>query len=321
MADTVIDLIALPGVWHSGEPLTPNARPAVTPASFYPKDGDVHEQVRTLIGSGWAEQLVVRGESRAEVIAAVVDAARQAGRGVKITSTNTKVVGPPGPVGERWLRHEGAEGVTLVLVPPARARWQLGVKRLLDVVLSAALLVLLMPVLLVIAVAIKVNSEGPVLYHWRVLGKNGRPFVGFKFRTMVREADALKPALQHLNERRGPVFKIALDPRVTRLGRWLRKHSLDELPQLWSVLLGDMSLVGPRPAFPSEYSKYELWQMRRLSVVPGLTCLWQLDGRRTMNDFSEWARLDLLYIDSWSLRNDLLILLRTPMAIIKGTGH
>jgi len=154
-----------------------------------------------------------------------------------------------------------------------------------------------------------------------VLGENGRPFVGFKFRTMVRDADALKADLIHLNERSGPVFKIAQDPRVTPLGRWLRKYSVDELPQLWSVLAGDMSLVGPRPVFPSEYQEFQLWQMRKLSVKPGITCIWQLDGRQHVSDFSDWARLDLQYIDTWSLWNDLAILFRTPMAIIEGTGH
>lgn len=117
------------------------------------------------------------------------------------------------------------------------------------------------------------------------------------------------------------MFKITRDPRVTPLGRWLRKYSFDELPQLWSVLAGDMSLVGPRPVFPSEYQNFELWQMRKLSVKPGITCTWQLDGRQTITDFSDWARLDLQYIDTWSLWNDVTIMLRTPIAIIKGTGH
>jgi lipopolysaccharide/colanic/teichoic acid biosynthesis glycosyltransferase len=191
----------------------------------------------------------------------------------------------------------------------------------MDVVLSAVLLALLLPLLLVIAIAVKLTSAGPILYPWKVLGEHGRPFVGYKFRTMVREAEALKPQLQHLNERRGPVFKIAKDPRVTALGRWLRKHSLDELPQLWSVLVGDMSLVGPRPPSASEYREFELWQMRKLSVKPGVTCLWQVDGRSTITEFSDWARLDLRYIDTWSLWKDIEILLRTPMVVVKGTGY
>jgi lipopolysaccharide/colanic/teichoic acid biosynthesis glycosyltransferase len=223
--------------------------------------------------------------------------------------------------GEKWLRHEGDGEITYTLIPPQRATWKLAMKRLFDVVVSAMLLVLLLPVLLATAIAVKFNSDGPILYRWRVLGENGRPFVGYKFRTMVHDADALKPQLQHLNERSGPVFKMAKDPRVTSIGRWLRKHSLDELPQLWSVLIGDMSLVGPRPVFASEYQKFELWQMRKLSVKPGLTCVWQVEGRHTITEFSEWARLDLLYIDTWSLRQDATIFLRTPVAVIKGTGH
>jgi lipopolysaccharide/colanic/teichoic acid biosynthesis glycosyltransferase len=175
--------------------------------------------------------------------------------------------------------------------------------------------------LLLVAIAVRLASAGPVFYRWRVLGECGRPFVGYKFRTMVIDADDLKPSLVHLNERQGPVFKIAKDPRVTPLGRWLRKHSLDELPQLWNVLMGDMSLVGPRPVFPSEYRNFELWQMRKLSVKPGLTCLWQVDGRNTIIEFSDWARLDLKYIDTWSLASDMAILFRTPVAVIKGTGH
>jgi lipopolysaccharide/colanic/teichoic acid biosynthesis glycosyltransferase len=194
-------------------------------------------------------------------------------------------------------------------------------KRLIDVLVSAVLLVTVLPLLLGIAIAVKLTSDGPIFYPWRVLGENGRAFTGYKVRTMVRDADKLKPQLQHLNERSGPVFKIAKDPRVTPIGRWLRKHSLDELPQLWSVLIGDMSLVGPRPVFASEYQDFELWQMRKMTVKPGLVCIWQLDGRQHVTDFSDWARLDLRYIDTWSLRNDLVILLRTPMAIFKGTGQ
>jgi lipopolysaccharide/colanic/teichoic acid biosynthesis glycosyltransferase len=197
---------------------------------------------------------------------------------------------------------------------------QVTVKRLIDIVVAAAMVVVLSPVLIAIAIAVKLTSDGPILYPWRVLGEFGRPFVGYKFRTMVRNADDLKPGLLHLNERTGPVFKIANDPRVTPVGRWLRKHSLDELPQLWSALVGDMSLVGPRPPGPDEYLNFKLWQMRKLSVKPGLTCLWQVDGRHTITEFSDWARLDLHYIDNWSLTKDFVILLRTALVVVKGTG-
>ncbi len=207
------------------------------------------------------------------------------------------------------------------MIPRQRSRWQSLGKRSIDIVGSLVLLILLSPILLVTAVAVKLTSEGPAFYRWRVLGENGRPFVGFKFRTMVRDADSRKSDLLHLNERTGPVFKIARDPRVTPVGRFLRSYSLDELPQLWSVLIGDMSLVGPRPVFPSEYRECELWQMRKLSVKPGLTCIWQLEGRQHITDFSDWARLDLKYIDNWSLWTDLKILARTPMAVVRGTGY
>jgi lipopolysaccharide/colanic/teichoic acid biosynthesis glycosyltransferase len=217
---------------------------------------------------------------------------------------------------ERWVKGDGA----WVLVPPRRSRLLLAVKRLIDIVVAATSLVLLSPVLIAVAIAIKLTSRGPIFYPWRVLGEFGRPFVGYKFRTMVRNADDLKAGLLHLNERTGPVFKIANDPRVTPLGRWLRKHSLDELPQLWSALVGDMSLVGPRPPGYDEYRNFDLWQMRKLSVKPGMTCLWQVEGRSTISDFADWARLDLQYIDAWSLWKDIAILGRTAAVVVKGTG-
>jgi lipopolysaccharide/colanic/teichoic acid biosynthesis glycosyltransferase len=318
----MIDLIALPGLRYPDHArAAETSRSADLQATSERLPGYVREQVRALVGSGWVEEIVVRGQGRPEVLAQIVDAARQAGRRVRLISSNPAISLPPALNGERWRRDQNAESVSWVLVPRQPVRWQLGVKRVMDIVAAAALLLVLLPVLLLIAIAIGMTSGGPVLYRWRVVGENGRPFVGFKFRTMVREADSLKPDLLHLNERKGPVFKMAQDPRVTTLGRWLRKHSLDELPQLWSVLIGDMSLVGPRPAFASEYQKYELWQMRRLSVKPGLTCFWQLDGRQTVTEFSDWVQLDLRYMDTWSLRQDAAILFRTPMAVLKGTGH
>src|SRR5581483_4875074 len=196
-------------------------------------------------------------------------------------------------------------------LPPTWNSEGLFFKRLLDMALAAALLALLAPVMAACALAVKLSSPGPALYRWRVVGHHGREFTSYKFRTMVENADALKEQLLAQNEMDGPVCKMARDPRVTRVGRVLRKFSLDELPQLFSVLKGDMSLVGPRPAFRTELERYEFWQMRKLSIRPGITCLWQVRGRNAINDFNEWVKMDLEYIDNWSLWLDMKILLWT----------
>lgn len=196
----------------------------------------------------------------------------------------------------------------------------LAVKRGMDIVISLTALVLLVPVFLIIAAAIKISSPGPLFYEWNVVGFNKKPFKSWKFRTMVVGADSMKAQLAHLNEMEGPVFKITHDPRITPVGRFLRKFSLDELPQLWSVLIGDMSLVGPRPAGPHELERYESWQRRKLSIKPGITCLWQVNGRNRINDFDDWAKMDLEYIDNWSLWLDCKILLKTIPAVISGKG-
>jgi len=195
-------------------------------------------------------------------------------------------------------------------------RIELLIKRGLDLVISAALLVALSPLLLLIALAIRVSSGSPVFYEWNVVGEDGRPFKGHKFRTMVQNADELKLLLLDRNEMRGPVFKLRDDPRVTPLGRILRKFSLDELPQLWSVLKGDMSLVGPRPPLANEYEQFEEWHKRKLTVKPGMTCLWQVSGKPA--DFHEWLRLDFEYIDRWSLWLDLQILFKTAFVVLTG---
>jgi lipopolysaccharide/colanic/teichoic acid biosynthesis glycosyltransferase len=198
--------------------------------------------------------------------------------------------------------------------------WQLTLKRVIDVAGSALLLVLLSPLLLLIGLAVWITSGRPILYWWPVVGLGGRPFTGYKFRTMVRDADRIKAQLLAQNEMTGPMFKMKDDPRITPLGRTLRKFSLDELPQLWSVLKGDMSLVGPRPPLQSEWVHFEDWQRRKLSVKPGITCLWQVSGRNEIKDFDAWVRLDLEYIDHWSLGLDILILLKTIPAILLGRG-
>ena len=193
-------------------------------------------------------------------------------------------------------------------------------KRCLDASLAAVGLILLSLWFLLLAVLIKLTSTGPILYAWDVIGRGGRPFRGYKLRTMLVNADELKPQLVHKNEMTGPVFKMRADPRITPVGRFLRKYSLDELPQLWSVLRGDMSLVGPRPAGRQEWEHYEPWQRRKLSVTPGITCLWQVSGRNRVSSFDEWVRMDLDYIDHWSLWLDLRILLRTVAVVLHGTG-
>lgn len=208
----------------------------------------------------------------------------------------------------------------LVLKQPPPS-WQRFVKRLMDALGAGALLIFLAPVLVLIALAVKFSSRGPVLYRWHVVGQGGRPFTGYKFRTMIENADELKQQLLEQNEMQGPVFKIKNDPRITTVGRVLRKFSLDELPQLWSVLKGDMSLVGPRPPLQNEYASFTEFQKQKLSVKPGITCLWQIAGRNEIRDFDEWVRLDLAYIQNWSLWLDVKILWRTFFAVLRGTGR
>jgi exopolysaccharide biosynthesis polyprenyl glycosylphosphotransferase len=196
---------------------------------------------------------------------------------------------------------------------------QLMAKRALDVALAFLLLPLALPIVGTIALVIKVTSGGRVLFRQTRCGLNGRFFTLYKFRTMVEGAEERRRELMHLNEMNGPVFKLKSDPRVTWFGRFLRRFSLDELPQLWNVLRGDMSLVGPRPPIPEEVARYQRWQRRRLAMKPGLTCLWQISGRNNL-DFDRWMELDLEYIDSWSPLLDLKILLKTIPAVLSGKG-
>lgn len=191
---------------------------------------------------------------------------------------------------------------------------------MVDLVFSGLLLVLLTPLFAVLAILVELTSAGPVFYRWRVVGKDGVPFVGYKFRSMYEDADERKAALLASNEMTGPVFKMTNDPRITPLGRVLRKYSLDELPQFWSVLKGDMSLVGPRPPLVSEWEQFDERQKQKLQVRPGITCLWQINGRNQISDFDDWIRLDLQYIQEWSLGLDLKILLKTIPAVILGRG-
>jgi exopolysaccharide biosynthesis polyprenyl glycosylphosphotransferase len=193
------------------------------------------------------------------------------------------------------------------------------VKRALDVVGAGAALILLAPALALLAILIRLDSPGPVLYAAPRAGRKARPFRCYKFRTMVRDAEALKDGLREHNQRRGPFFKITDDPRITRVGRVLRRYSLDELPQLWNVLKGEMSLVGPRPHPLDDYSAYEIEHLPRLDVVPGITGLWQVTARRDPS-FETGLHLDIEYIQRWSLGMDLRILLRTAAEVLRGSG-
>jgi len=193
-------------------------------------------------------------------------------------------------------------------------------KRGVDVFLAVVLLAASVIPLGVAALLIKLTSRGPVLFRQTRCGLNGRPFTLLKLRTMVEGAEELLDEVAHLNQHEGPVFKAANDPRLTGIGRLIRRFSFDEFPQLWNVLRGEMSLVGPRPPLPNEVARYERWQRRRLSMKPGVTGLWQVSGRNDIRNFEEWINLDLAYIDNWSLSLDAKILLRTIPTVLSGRG-
>lgn len=218
-------------------------------------------------------------------------------------------------------RHTDIDGWPFITFDTTPTKeWALLVKAVLDVLASGIGIVLLSPVFLAVALLIKATSPGPVFYVSKRIGLNGRRFVMYKFRTMKVGAHRMQKEYEKMNEMGGPVFKIKNDPRVTPVGRFLRKTSLDELPQLFNVFLGDMSIVGPRPPVQKEVLKYESWQRRRLSMKPGITCLWQVRGRNTITDFNEWMNLDLEYIDDWSLGLDFRLFLETIPVVLFRKG-
>lgn len=194
-------------------------------------------------------------------------------------------------------------------------------KMLVDILASFFILMVWSPVILLIAVAIKTTSKGPVIFKQKRVGLRGRVFEIYKFRTMVNDAEKQRAYLEMHNEMDGPVFKMKNDPRITKIGKILRKTGLDEIPQFFNVLNGDMSLVGPRPPLPSEVKQYERWQLRRLSMRPGITCIWQIAPNRNSISFTEWMKLDLQYIDSWSLKLDFILLFKTVQTVIRGSGQ
>ncbi|MDI6780838.1 MAG: sugar transferase [bacterium] len=224
---------------------------------------------------------------------------------------------------KRTLAHARADdldGIPLVTLesgPTQEAA--LVIKKIGDIIISSLALILLAPVFLIIAITIKIDSPGHVLFAQERVGQNGRRFNLLKFRSMIKDAEKMVKDLQDINEVEGPVFKIENDPRITKVGRFLRKTSLDELPQLINVLKGEMSLVGPRPPLPNEVSEYKNWQRRRLSMKPGITCIWQVSGRSTVS-FDRWMEMDMEYIDNWSLWLDIKILFKTTLVVFYGKG-
>ncbi len=212
------------------------------------------------------------------------------------------------------------EGIPLITFEPTLGHeGQLFIKRMADIIFSMTALILFSPFFLITAILIKLTSKGPVFFKQKRLGRNGRKFVFYKFRSMYYDAQKKLTELERFNEASGPVFKIKNDPRITPVGRFLRKFSIDELPQFVNVLMGNMSIVGPRPPLPREVKRYEPWQRRRLSMRPGLTCFWQINGRSKIA-FDEWIKLDLQYIDNWSLWLDFKIFIKTIPVVILGIG-
>jgi lipopolysaccharide/colanic/teichoic acid biosynthesis glycosyltransferase len=216
-----------------------------------------------------------------------------------------------GAAQDRWL-HPSA---CLLSAP----RWKLAVKRSLDVVITGLAIIALSPLMLAVACAVKLTSRGPVFYAQVRIGQQGQAFRFVKFRTMKRGADEIKEELAAENEADGPIFKIKKDPRITRVGRIMRKLSIDELPQLFHVLTGQMSLVGFRPPLVGEFDQYGDWERQRVQGKPGITCIWQISGRSDL-DFKTWVNMDLEYIEKWSLWLDLKILILTLPAVLSGRG-
>lgn len=226
----------------------------------------------------------------------------------------------PSNTGPRWGYQQIGQMDTVAATRTSADELSLTLKRGLDVGLSMLVLLIASPVLILAALAVAFDSPGPILFRQERVGLNGRRFTMYKFRSMVQNAGSLLGELREQNEMSGPVFKMSRDPRITKVGNFLRRTSIDELPQLFNVIRGEMSLVGPRPPLPSEVDLYQSEQRRRLSVKPGITGLWQVSGRNEVSDFSEWVHLDLEYIDRWSLALDLRILAQTVPAVLMAKG-
>src|SRR5271168_1279974 len=279
-------------------------------------DADVIGDVRnclSLARSLFVDEIFFSVPAEKQLVIGMVEEARVAGIDVRVV--------PDMYDGLAWNARVEYIG-QFPTIPLHRKDFPIGgilLKRVLDITVSSIALVAGAPVMLAIAAAIRMDSEGRVLYKAQRIGRKGRAFPCYKFRTMVHNADTLKAELEHMNERDGVLFKISNDPRITRVGRILRKYSLDELPQFWNVLKSDMSMVGPRPPLADEVQQYELDHLRRLDVLPGITGLWQVESRSNPS-FDRYISLDVEYVENWNLRMDLRILARTVGVVLSGTG-
>jgi exopolysaccharide biosynthesis polyprenyl glycosylphosphotransferase len=275
--------------------------------------GDIHNVIEIARSQFIDEIIFARRPSTPGVLSHVIRQARAMGVSVRLIPSLTETL-----VDRTDVQYIG-DLPTIDVFQAKRRPLALLVKRAIDVGIASTAFIALLPLLAAIAIAIKLQSSGPLLYRSRRVGHKGRVFTCYKFRTMIDRADAMQEQLTHMNERKEVLFKISNDPRVTTLGAVLRKYSLDELPQLWNVIRGDMSLVGPRPSLGSEVAQYETEHLRRLDAVPGITGLWQVEGRQDPS-FEKYISLDSDYVNRWSLRLDLRILFRTIAAVLRGTG-
>jgi exopolysaccharide biosynthesis polyprenyl glycosylphosphotransferase len=275
--------------------------------------GDVSRLEQAIVESGAECVFVATSAVTQEEMARVTKVAREGRAEVRFSSMISDIMST------RLMVQPVGNIVTLSLKPAQLTNFQNATKRALDITVAAAALLISLPVISLIALALKVTSRGPVFYRQKRVGQHGRVFSMVKFRTMVQGAEAMLESLRERNEATGPLFKLRDDPRITAVGRALRRFSLDELPQFWNVLKGDMSVVGPRPPLPEEVALYEDWHHGRLEVRPGITGLWQVRGRSQL-PFDDYVRLDLYYIENWSLAFDLYILIKTIPAVLSGKG-
>jgi exopolysaccharide biosynthesis polyprenyl glycosylphosphotransferase len=295
----------------------------LVPAGFVTADANEIQVIDNVVGSlrslaeitraRFIDEVIVHTENRGAAKLAIAEALA-CGMGVRVIPDLYDGLAFGAPV--EYLGHFPTLCVGHKRIPALA----LMVKRGFDVACSAAALLIVLPLIVAIAVAVKFDSPGSVFYTSDRVGRKGRVFGCHKFRTMVSDAEQMRAKLEHLNERDGVLFKITNDPRITNVGRFLRKYSLDELPQLWNVLKGDMSLVGPRPPLAAEVRKYEIDHLRRLDVMPGITGLWQVEAR-TNPSFASYIALDMEYVDRWNLFLDLRILLKTAAVVVAGTGR